>query len=103
MPTWLLDVCLAISITFSVLILMTVLFIEKPLDFNSFPTVLLITTMLRLGLIMPSTRLILTEGHEGTSAAGQDIQAFGKLVMGGNFVIGVNGLDRKRTRLNSSH
>src|SRR5690606_14834330 len=89
MPTWLLDVCLAISITFSVLILMTVLFIEKPLDFSSFPTVLLIVTMLRLGLNMASTRLILSEGHGGTDAAGQVIEAFGAFVMGGNFVIGV--------------
>ena len=89
MPTWLLDLCLAISITFSVLVLMTVLFIEKPLDFSSFPTVLLIATMLRLGLNMASTRLILSEGHEGPSAAGQVIEAFGKFVMGGNFVIGI--------------
>ncbi|MFN4089779.1 MAG: flagellar biosynthesis protein FlhA [Alphaproteobacteria bacterium] len=89
MPTWLLDVCLAVSITFAVLVLMTVLFIEKPLDFSSFPTVLLIATMLRLGLNMASTRLILSDGHEGTAAAGQVIEAFGRFVMGGNFVIGI--------------
>jgi len=89
MPSWLLDVFLAISITLSVLILMTVLFITKPLDFSSFPTVLLIATMLRLSLNLASTRLILADGHEGTDAAGDVIQAFGGFVMGGNFVIGI--------------
>jgi len=89
MPTWALDAALAFSITFSVLILMTALFIEKPLDFNTFPTVLLLATMIRLALNMASTRLILSDGHEGTAAAGQVIQAFGSFVMGGNFVIGI--------------
>ena len=89
MPTWLLDASLAFSITFAVLILMTVLFIEKPLEFNTFPTVLLLATMVRLALNLASTRLILAHGHEGTDAAGQVIQAFGGFVMGGNFVIGI--------------
>ena len=89
MPSWMLDLSLAVSMTFSVLILMTVLFITKPLDFNSFPTVLLIATMLRLALNLASTRLILAEGHEGTDAAGKVIEAFGSFVMGGNFVIGI--------------
>ncbi len=89
MPTWLLDASLAFSITFSVLILMTALFIEKPLEFNTFPTVLLLATMIRLALNLASTRLILAHGHEGTDAAGQVIQAFGGFVMGGNFVIGI--------------
>jgi flagellar biosynthesis protein FlhA len=89
MPTWLLDFSLAISITLSVLILMTALFILRPLDFNSFPTVLLIATMLRLSLNLASTRLILANGHEGTAAAGRVIQAFGNLLMSGNFVIGI--------------
>ena len=89
MPAWLLDVCLALSITFSVLILMTVLFIERPLDFSSFPTVLLIATMLRLALNLASTRLILANGHEGPDAAGRVIEAFGQFVMSGNFVIGL--------------
>ncbi len=89
MPTWALDAALAISITFSVLILITALFIQKPLDFNTFPTVLLLATMLRLALNMASTRLILSDGHEGPSAAGQVIEAFGNFVMGGNFVIGI--------------
>lgn len=89
MPPWLLDVSLAISITFAVLILMTSLFIEKPLDFSSFPTVLLLATLMRLSLNLASTRLILSEGHTGTNAAGNVIEAFGGFVMGGNFVIGI--------------
>jgi flagellar biosynthesis protein FlhA len=89
LPTWLLDVSLALSITLSVLILMTALFISRPLDFSTFPTVLLIATMLRLSLNLASTRLILSNGHEGTAAAGHVIEAFGNFVMGGNFVIGI--------------
>jgi flagellar biosynthesis protein FlhA len=89
LPTWLLDMSLALSITFSVLILMVALFIQRPLEFSSFPTVLLIATMLRLALNLASTRLILSHGHEGTAAAGHVIQAFGGFVMGGNFIIGV--------------
>jgi flagellar biosynthesis protein FlhA len=89
LPALLLDFSLAISITFAVLILMTSLFIQTPLEFSAFPTVLLISTMLRLALNLASTRLILAHGHEGTAAAGQVIQAFGGFVMGGNFVIGI--------------
>jgi len=89
MPPWLLDISLSISITFSVLILMTAIFIEKPLQFSSFPTVLLIATILRLALNLASTRLILSEGHTGTDAAGNVIEAFGNFVMTGNFVIGI--------------
>ncbi len=89
LPPLLLDMALAISITISVLILMTALFIQTPLEFSSFPTVLLIATMLRLSLNLASTRLILSHGHEGTDAAGHVIQAFGNFVMGGNFVIGI--------------
>ncbi|WP_242390333.1 flagellar biosynthesis protein FlhA [Polymorphum gilvum] len=89
MPAMMLDLFLAISIVFSVLVLMTGLFIQQPLEFSSFPTVLLIATMLRLALNLASTRLILANGHEGTGAAGQVIQSFGNFVMGGNFVIGV--------------
>jgi flagellar biosynthesis protein FlhA len=88
-PPWLLDIALALSITFSVLVLMTVLFIRKALEFSSFPTVLLIATMLRLSLNLASTRLILTHGHEGTDAAGEVIEAFGGFIMGNNFVIGI--------------
>src|SRR5687767_4765564 len=89
LPPLLLDLALAISIILSVLILMTALFIHAPLEFSAFPTVLLIATMLRLALNLASTRLILAHGHEGTSAAGHVIEAFGNFVMSGNFVIGV--------------
>ena len=89
LPSWLLDLFLAVSITLSVLILMTSLFIQTPLEFSSFPTLLLIATMLRLALNLATTRLILSHGHEGTSAAGHVIEAFGNFVMGGNFVIGI--------------
>src|SRR4051812_43695880 len=89
LPAVLLDLLLAVSIIVSVLILMTSLFVEKPLEFTVFPTILLIATMLRLALNLASTRLILSHGHEGTAAAGHVIEAFGHFVMGGNFVIGV--------------
>ena len=89
LPAMLLDMLLALSIILSVLVLMTALFIEEPLEFSAFPTVLLIVTMLRLALNLASTRLILAHGHEGTAAAGHVIEAFGNFVMSGNFVIGV--------------
>ncbi len=89
MPKWMLDFALAISITFSVLILMTALFIQRPLEFSAFPTVLLLATMIRLSLNLASTRLILADGHTGTDAAGRVIEAFGGFVMSGNFVIGI--------------
>jgi flagellar biosynthesis protein FlhA len=89
LPPILLDFALAVSITFAVLILMTSLFIQTPLEFSAFPTVLLISTMLRLSLNLASTRLILGHGHEGTAAAGHVIEAFGNFVMSGNFVIGI--------------
>jgi len=87
-PPPILDVLLSLSITLSVLILMTVLFVDKPLDLNSFPTILLISTMLRLSLNIASTRLILTHGHEGTDAAGHVIEAFGGFVMGNSVLVG---------------
>jgi flagellar biosynthesis protein FlhA len=89
MPSWLLDVALAMSITLSVLILMVSLFIQHPLEFTSFPTVLLVSALLRLALNLASTRLILGHGHEGTGAAGAVIQSFGALLMQGNYVIGI--------------
>jgi flagellar biosynthesis protein FlhA len=89
MPSWLLDIALAISISFSMLVLMTALFLQKPLEFSAFPTVLLIATMMRLGLNIASTRLILSNGQNGEDAAGHIIAAFGSLVMQGNFIIGV--------------
>lgn len=89
LPPWLLDISLAMSLVLSVLILMTVVFIKRALEFNSFPVVLLIATLLRLALNLASTRLILSDGHKGTAAAGKVIEAFGGFIMGSNFVIGV--------------
>ncbi|MFC7335242.1 flagellar biosynthesis protein FlhA [Rhodocista pekingensis] len=88
-PSWMLDVGLALSMAVAVLILMVALWINRPLDFSSFPTVLLIATLLRLALNLASTRLILSEGHTGTDAAGHVIMGFANFVMGGNFVIGL--------------
>ena len=88
-PTFLIDFGLALSIAFSVLILMVALWIQKPLDFSAFPTVLLITTILRLSLGIATTRLILAHGDEGVFAAGHIIQGFSRFVMSGDFVIGI--------------
>ena len=88
MPTWMIDMGLSLSITFSILILMTALFITTPLDFSTFPTVLLITTALRLGLNVASTRKILEEGHTGGAAAGHIIEAFGTFIIRDSYVIG---------------
>ena len=88
-PAFLIDVGLAFSIAFSVLILMVALWIQRPLDFSAFPTVLLIVTMLRLSLNIATTRLILSEGYEGVNAAGYVIGGFSRLVMSGDFVIGL--------------
>lgn len=88
-PTFLIDVGLAFSISFSVLILMVALWIRRPLDFSSFPTILLIATMMRLALNIASTRVILAHGHQGPDAAGHVIGGFSQMVMSGDFVIGV--------------
>ena len=88
-PTFLLDLLLALSLVSSVLILMTAVMMKRPLDFAIFPTVLLVTTLFRLGLNLASTRLVLSHGHEGPGGAGQVIQAFGSLMMGGSFIIGI--------------
>ncbi len=86
---WLLDFGLSISLAFSALILMTALWVNRPLDLSSFPTILLVATVLRLALNVASTRLILTNGHEGSAAAGRVIEGFAEFLMGGNFVIGI--------------
>jgi flagellar biosynthesis protein FlhA len=89
LPTLLLDFGLALSITTSILILMTAVLMHRPLDFTSFPTILLITTLMRLGLNIASTRLILSAGHEGPQAAGAVIAAFGGFLMAGDVIIGL--------------
>ena len=89
LPTMLLDIGLAISITVSILMLMVSLFLVRPLDFTSFPTLLLLTTLLRLSLNVATTRLILSHGHEGPQAAGHVVAAFGGFLMGGDVIIGL--------------
>jgi flagellar biosynthesis protein FlhA len=88
-PAFLLDMLLSISIASSVLILMTSILIRRPLEFTAFPTVLLVATLFRLALNIATTRLILSHGHEGAHGAGAVIETFGRLMMGGNFAIGV--------------
>ncbi|HML43032.1 MULTISPECIES: flagellar biosynthesis protein FlhA [Hyphomicrobium] len=88
LPAIMIDVGLAFSIAFAVLILMVSLWIHRPLEFSAFPTVLLIATMLRLSLNVATTRLILSNGAEGHTAAGHVIAGFANFVMGGDFVIG---------------
>jgi flagellar biosynthesis protein FlhA len=88
LPVLLLDAGLALSITLSVLVLMTALFLRRPLDFTSFPQLLLLTTLLRLALNVATTRTIPTRGHEGPSAAGHVVSAFGGFLMGGDVVVG---------------
>src|SRR6185312_10815216 len=87
-PAALIDIGLALSIALSVLILMVSLWIQRPLDFSAFPTVLLVATMLRLALNIATTRLILSNGSEGPEAAGHVIAGFANFVMSGDFVIG---------------
>ena len=88
-PTGVLDGLLALSITIALLILVTTLFLHNPLELSVFPTILLVTTIMRLSLNIASTRLILANGHTGTSAAGHVIEAFGNFVMQNNVVIGL--------------
>ncbi len=89
LPVVLLDLGLSLSITASVLVLMTALFLQRPLDFTSFPQVLLLTTLLRLALNVATTRIILTHGAEGPGAAGHVVAAFGGFLMGGDVVVGL--------------
>jgi flagellar biosynthesis protein FlhA len=89
LPTLVLDFGLSLSITASVLVLMVALFLTRPLDFSSFPTLLLLTTLLRLSLNVATTRRILSHGNEGPAAAGHVVQAFGGFLMGGDVLIGL--------------
>ena len=87
-PPWLLDVLFTFNIASSLLIIMIAIGTRKPLEFSSFPSVLLFATMLRLGLNVASTRVVLVSGHEGEEAAGKVVAAFGHIVIGGNYVVG---------------
>ncbi|MFZ2619353.1 MAG: flagellar biosynthesis protein FlhA [Alphaproteobacteria bacterium] len=89
LPPMILDVLIALNISAGLMILLTVLFINRALEFTAFPMLLLITTTFRLGLNISSTRLILSDGHKSEDAAGDIIAAFGEVIMGGNFVIGI--------------
>ena len=89
MPSWALDVGLAASFALAILIFTTTLFIERPLEFSAFPTVLLASLMLRLSLNVSSTKLIIGQGHTGTDAAGHVIEGFAQFVMGGSIALGL--------------
>ena len=88
-PSWVLDIGLTLSFAFAILIFTTAIFIEKPLDFSSFPSVLLASLILRLSLNVSSTKLIIGEGHTGTEAAGGVIEGFAMFIMGGNLFVGL--------------
>lgn len=88
-PAWILDLGLALSFALAILMLTVTLFIERPLDFSAFPTILLASLMLRLSLNVSSTKLIIGEGHTGTDAAGSVIEGFANFIMGGNVLLGV--------------
>lgn len=88
MPTWFMDISLSLSLAVSLLVLIVSIYTDRALDFSVFPSLLLMTTLFRLALNVASTRLILTEGHNGSEAAGQVIASFGNFVVGSNYVIG---------------
>lgn len=89
MPAFLLDILFSFNIALSLIVILVCVFTQKPVDFGIFPLVLLIATVLRLALNIASTRVVLLEGHEGGDAAGKVIQAFGEVVIGGNFAVGI--------------
>ena len=89
LPAFLLDIFFTFNIAFSLIILLVVVYTLKPLDFASFPTVILLATLLRLALNVASTRVVLLNGHTGPDAAGKVIEAFGEFVIGGNFAVGL--------------
>lgn len=88
-PAWVLDIGLALSFALAILMLTVTLFIERPLEFSAFPTILLASLMLRLSLNVSSTKLIIGQGHTGTAAAGHVIQGFATFIMGGNLLLGL--------------
>jgi len=89
MPPFLLDILLTLSISLSITILVTAVYIKRPLDFSVLPTLLLITTLFRLALNVATTRLILLKGHEGVDSAGQVVKSFGNFVVGGDYAVGI--------------
>jgi len=89
LPAFILDIFFSFNIALAVIVLLTSLYTVKPLDFMAFPTILLVSTMLRLSLNVASTRVVLTEGHTGADAAGKVIEAFGHFLIGGNYTVGI--------------
>ena len=89
MPAFLLDILFSFNIALALVVLLITVYTLKPLEFGSFPAVLLIATILRLALNVASTRVVLLEGHEGPDAAGKVIEAFGSVVIGGNYAVGL--------------
>ncbi|MQA20876.1 flagellar biosynthesis protein FlhA [Rugamonas rivuli] len=89
LPAFVLDIFFSFNIALAVIVLLTSLYTVKPLDFMAFPTILLVSTMLRLSLNVASTRVVLTEGHTGADAAGKVIEAFGHFLIGGNYTVGI--------------
>ncbi len=89
LPLWLMDILLALNLSIGIIILLTSLYILKPLEFSAFPTILLLTTLFRLSLNVATTRLILLHGQDGPQAAGRVIEGFGQFVVGGNTVVGI--------------
>ncbi|MES2159998.1 MAG: flagellar biosynthesis protein FlhA [Pseudomonadota bacterium] len=89
LPAFILDIFFSFNIALAIVVLLTSLYTVKPLDFMAFPTILLVSTMLRLSLNVASTRVVLTEGHNGPDAAGKVIEAFGHFLIGGNYTVGI--------------
>ena len=89
LPAFLLDLFFVSNILVSLLVLMVAMHTNRPLDFSSFPSLLLIATILRLALNVASTRVVLSQGHTGSDAAGKVIEAFGNFVIAGNFAVGI--------------
>ena len=89
LPPLALDALFTFNIALSIVVVMAVFYVARPLEFGVFPTVLLLATLLRLALNVASTRVVLMHGHQGTGAAGHVIESFGEFVIGGNYVVGV--------------
>ena len=87
--TWMLDIFLTLSISFSIVVLLISIYVLRPLEFSTFPTILLFSTVFRLSLEIAATRLILLYGYKGTDAAGIVIQSFGSFIVGGNYAVGI--------------
>ncbi|MCW8999721.1 MAG: FHIPEP family type III secretion protein, partial [Kangiellaceae bacterium] len=88
-PTFLLDILFTFNISLALVVLLATVYAGRPLDFTVFPTILLVTTLMRLALNVASTRVVLINGHTGAGAAGSVIESFGSVVIGGNYAVGL--------------